>query len=189
MCIGTGILSELGWTAFSLTENWEIYADYTARGIRIQLANQPRLYALETESLGDSRTRRSRWSRGRASVLHSYGRRIMRSTVIGWHQKLDALAELGALPPTVHTSVAVALAAACFVLGDGAIGTWLGAIALMTLLPLSTASLGSLARDPEPLKTATALLRLPLYAVWRGLLLLEALFLQRGSVWQKTERR
>ena len=188
MCIGSDILAQHGWTAFSLTENWELYADYTTRGIRIDLANQARLYALESESLSGSRTRRSRWLRGRAHVLGAYWRPICRSRLIGWHQKLDAIAELATLPPTVHTFVALAGATILFLVLDDSVGRWFGAGALVTLLPLASASAVSLAKDPEPGKAATALLLLPFYALWRVWLLLETLLLHRESVWRKTER-
>ena len=132
MCIGSDILAQHGWTAFSLTENWELYADYTARGIRIDLANQARLYALESESLSGSRTRRSRWLRGRAHVLGAYWRPICRSRSIRWHQKLDAIAELATLPPTVHTFVALASAIILFFVLDDSVSRWFGAGAWWT---------------------------------------------------------
>lgn len=188
MCIGTEILAEHGWTAFSLTENWELYADYTARGIRIGVANRARLFALETEGLSASRTRRSRWSRGRAQVLRSYWRPIARSRAIGWHQKLDTLAELANLPPTVHASVALMLAIVLYVVFHDAPSRWLASIALLTLLPLASINAISLAKDPQPLRTGAALLMLPFYAFWRACFFLETLLLHRGSVWRKTER-
>ena len=188
MCIGTEILGEHGWTAFSLTENWELYADYTAKGIRIDLAAEARLYALESESLSASRTRRSRWLRGRAHVLRKYGWPIWRSTRIGWAQKLDAIAELATLPPTVHASAAGMLGIGLIATLDSSVARWLGTVALLTLVPLATASVVSLAKDPEPFKTATALLLLPFYALWRAVLLVETLLLHRESVWRKTER-
>jgi len=189
MCVDCDILSRLGWTAFSLTENWELYADYTSRGIRIQLANKARLYALETESPSESRTRRSRWSRGRIQVLRMYWRAIAGARGIGLHQKVDALTELSALPPTVHGTVALLLAAISFLVFDGPPGQWLGFSALVTILPLATISVASLAKDPEPIRASGAFLIIPFYAVWRLFLLLETLLLHRDSTWKKTERR
>jgi cellulose synthase/poly-beta-1,6-N-acetylglucosamine synthase-like glycosyltransferase len=188
MCIGSEILGRHGWTAFSLTENWELYAEYTARGIRIDLADGARLYALESESLSSSRTRRSRWLRGRLHVLRAYWDPICRSRQIGWHQKLDAVAELAAMPPTVHAGVALAGAAVWFSVGSTSISNWLGAGLLLTLLPLASSSIIALARDPEPGKAIAALLRLPFYAIWRAALLIETLIFHRDSVWKKTER-
>jgi cellulose synthase/poly-beta-1,6-N-acetylglucosamine synthase-like glycosyltransferase len=187
MCIGSEILGKYGWTAFSLTENWELYAEYTARGIRIDLAADARLYALESESLSSSRTRRSRWLRGRLQVLRTQWCPIFRSRMIGWHQKLDAVAELATLPPTVHASIAVAGAIGLFSVHTAATD-WLGAAILLTLLPLASTSIIALARDPEPGKTVAALLRLPFYAIWRALLVLETILFHREAVWRKTER-
>lgn len=188
MCLGSDLLARDGWQAFSLTENWEVYADYTTRGFEIVLANDARIYSLETESMSASRTRRSRWSRGRLQVLKTYWLKILNSNKIGWHQKLDLFADLSGLPPTIHALASAALAASFFTLLDGATTRYLGAIALACALPLVATSTIALAKDPEPAKAALALLALPFYALWRGWLLIESLFMSRESVWRKTER-
>lgn len=188
MCLGSELLARDGWQAFSLTENWEVYADYTCKGVEIVLANDARIYSLETESVSASRTRRSRWSRGRLQVLRAYWRKILNTKEIGWHQKLDLFADLSGLPPTIHTLASVGLSATFLIVLDGTTSHYLGGIALACTLPLVSTSAIALARDPEPAKATLALLVLPFYALWRGWLLLDSLFMNRESVWRKTER-
>lgn len=189
MCLGTDLLARDGWQAFSLTENWEIYADYTTRGVETALVNDARIYSVETESMAASRTRRSRWSRGRLQVLHGYWKKILTTTRISWHQKLNLFADLSGLPPTIHALASVGLAASFFfVFADGVTTQYLGAVALASALPLVSTSAIALVKDPEPAKATLALLALPLYVVWRGWLLLDSLFTNRESVWRKTER-
>lgn len=188
MSLGTRILARDGWNEFSLTENWELYARYTAKGVTIGLANGARIYSLEPPSMSQSWTRRSRWSRGRAQVFRDYWRTICRSTEIGWHQKLDALAELASPPPVVHAAVAATMSVSFIGVIGGDIGWWLGSAALLTLLPLTTETAISLWKDPQPLRAITAFLALPLYALWRVSLIFVVLLSREPAVWKKTDR-
>ena len=65
MCIGTAVLRREGWKAFSLAEDAELYARWTAEGIRIRYAQGARVEAREAGSLGHSSTQRARWAAGR----------------------------------------------------------------------------------------------------------------------------
>ena len=62
------------------------------------------MYAQEASTFGQGATQRERWRSGRLDTLRRYWRDIIVSDDIGWHQKLDALAELGEPSPVIPVS-------------------------------------------------------------------------------------
>jgi cellulose synthase/poly-beta-1,6-N-acetylglucosamine synthase-like glycosyltransferase len=69
MCIGGGVLATHGWKAFTIAEDWELYALYTAQGVSIETVEDARLFAQEACSLRQSSTQRQRWTAGKLTVL------------------------------------------------------------------------------------------------------------------------
>lgn len=187
MVIGADLLAE-GWRHFSITENWELYADYTARGVDIGYARGALILSHEVESLSQGGTQRRRWMAGRLHVLIAHGGAILRSDRIGLLQKLDAITELAGLSPVLHSlGVLVALGAAAL-LPVGTLRTVVLALTVVSLLPLAAATTIALVRHPEPGRTALALLMVPWYALWRVVVAIMTLFTLRDRTWTKTER-
>ncbi|HTS87050.1 MAG TPA: glycosyltransferase family 2 protein [Gemmatimonadales bacterium] len=177
-----------GWTAFSLTENWELYSEYTIAGHRIFFASGARLLSQEVRALRQGTSQRQRWTRGRRASLKKYGGDILRSDRIGWLQKLDALFELGLPGPVVAASVALLVAVLAVVLVGGRNGWLIAALALSSQLPLVTATLLVTVRHPHPGRVLLALARLPVYAVWRVGLALRTLGRPASTAWIRTQR-
>lgn len=188
MCIGAGLLGNGGWQAFSLTENWELYASYTAGGVPIRYARDALLFSEEARSMNEGGTQRRRWLAGRLWVLRHWWRRLLTSRKIGWHQKLDALAELAGPSPVIHLVLVLMIAALSLLAVGGSAGVWLAILALGSLTPLTITTGIVIVRHPQPLKTIVAFVMLPLYAVWRILTALRTVLVP-ASVWRKTERR
>ncbi len=188
MCLGAGLLADGGWRHFSITENWELYADYTARGVRILYAREALLMSHEAPTMRQGTTQRTRWMAGRLHVLAGFWRPLLTSSRIGVGQKVDALAELAGLSPVLHVLVALAIAALALALLPSATGGLLALLALGSLLPLTLAVLLVLARHPEPLRTVLAFGILPFYAVWRLATAAGTLLRLRDRTWRKTER-
>jgi cellulose synthase/poly-beta-1,6-N-acetylglucosamine synthase-like glycosyltransferase len=187
MCIGTDILARHGWQAFSIGEDWELYALLTEHGVRTESAPGARLYAEEARSLRQSAPQRHRWAAGKLTVLGRYARRIVRSPHIGRHQKLDAIAELLGTGPAVHAGVAAVLAAV--LLGMHVPGARILVLALAASLvrPVIYAGL-ALRRTPAPWRSAAAFLYLPLYTAWRLGVQLTALTMLGDKPWVRTPR-
>ena len=156
-----------GWTAFSLTENWELYAEYTIRGERIFFASGARLLSQEVQGLRQGKSQRERWTHGRRAALRRFAGPLLRSDRIGWLQKLDAVLELGLPGPVVAASLAFAFAGVAFLLVGGGTGALIAAIAIGSQLPLVVATIIVTVRHPHPGRVILALVRLPVYAVWR----------------------
>ena len=187
MCIGTDILRHDGWQAFSLTEDLELYARWTAQGIRIHYAPRARLYSQEARSLHQSDTQRARWAVGRLTVLRSYASQLIISCHIGPLQKLDALLELTLPGPVIQLALSLMLAATAFLLAPAGARPWLVAIVLSPMIPHVVTTAVVVARHPQPWQTLAAFVRLPIYMAWR--VLLSARTMAFGvTEWRRTDR-
>jgi hypothetical protein len=187
LCIGTGVLGEFGWSAFSLSETWEIYASMTAAGVRCVGAEDAHLGAQEARSLSQSASQRKRWTAGRLTVLRTYGPAILHSRRISARQKLDCLAEMMALGPAAHLGTAVVLAV---ISGFGGVpwGLPIAAALLASLVRPITYTTIALARDPEPVRAVAAFAFLPFYVFWRLGIQIASLSRLGNKPWVRTDR-
>ncbi len=188
MVLGAGLLAERGWNAFSLTENWELYASFTADGIPIRYAQRAKLFSQEVRNLSQGVSQRRRWVVGRRQTLRQWWGPLARSRRIGLAQKVDALYELSAPGPVMGGTIAVVLAVLALLLLGGAPGWIVAAMALVSQMPLVFATLAVLARHPQRLRVVAAMALLPAYAVWRAGVSLGSLVGTGRMGWQKTRR-
>ena len=187
MTMGTNLLRRAGWASESLTENWELYARWTALGERIEFAPMAKLASQEAKSMEQSATQRRRWQAGRLLVLRQYAISILCSRRINLLQKSDALAELSAPGPVLHAAVGVLLTAA-FIFIPGQLATLVTAMFAASLLPNAAWTIIVLRREPNRGELVLALARLPFYAVWRiGIALMAISTARRGS-WLRSPR-
>ena len=187
MCIGSGVLAAHGWKAFTIAEDWELYALYTTQGVAIESVESARLFAQEARSLRQSSSQRQRWTAGKLTVLSRHLGGLLRSPRIGLCQKLDSAAELTAPGPVVQLGLVMAALGA----------TWLlrvpGANGLTVALCLPVARLAiyglvGLSTQPRPLRTAAAFSFLPVYAAWRMGTALVSLKMVGNKPWVPTAR-
>jgi cellulose synthase/poly-beta-1,6-N-acetylglucosamine synthase-like glycosyltransferase len=187
MVIGTDVLARYGWHAFSICEDWEMYALLTERGVPIAAAPRARIYSQEARSLGQSSTQRQRWTAGRLTVLTRVGPRILRSHAIRLRQKLDAIAELSAPGPALHLGLVLLLGAACALLHPPAMGLLLGALAGSLLRP-TVYTIAALTIDAHPAQAVCAFAFLPVYVLWRVATAVRALRAVGNAPWVRTQR-
>ena len=186
-CIGTSVLRTHGWTAFSIGEDWELYAMLTARGVPIEGTDAARVYAQEARSFRQSAPQRRRWAGGKLTVLGRFTLPLLRSDRIGARQKLDTIAELAAPGPAAHLGAATALVAMTAVLHLP------GAPLLLVLLGAGVLrhvayALAGLAVQPHPFRAAGAFAFLPVYALWRLGVEIAAFGMVGDQPWVRTER-
>ena len=186
MCLGVGLLARAGWAADALTENWELYARYTAMGERILFAPAARLHSQEARTLRQSATQRRRWQAGRFSALRAYWRALATSRRCGARQKLDALSELAAPSPVLHSGLGVGLALATATLPSTS-ARIAAVIFAASVLPLAVRTANAWARSPNRVSMTAAILRLPMYLVWRVWLGIYGLF-ERETRWKRSPR-
>lgn len=187
MCIGTDVLREHGWQAFSICEDWELYAQFTIWGIPIHVAPDACLLSQEARSRSQSRSQRERWAAGKIGVLGRYAGRLLSARSAGLHQKLDALGELIAPGPVVHLGIVLILQAAALLLEPAALLPiaallWLGLGRQGLYAALAARRSGGLVRFLRALRS------IPGYLVWRLGVQLGALRMVNSRAWIKTER-
>lgn len=187
MAVGTDVLAEHGWQAFSICEDWEMYALLTERGIPILGVPRARIYAQEARSLGDSATQRERWTAGRLTVLARVGPRLLLSRRLGLAQKLDAIAELAVPGPALHLGGAILLALVAVGLHPPGAGLLAGALLASLVRPVAYTAV-ALVTAPHPARAFAAFAFLPIYACWRIGTAARALRLVRGGPWIRTQR-
>jgi len=178
VCLGTEVLRTFGWKAFSICEDWEVYAQLTTQGVRIESVPAARLFAEEAPTLRQSASQRRRWTAGKMTVLTRYGWALLRSPHIGFAQKLDSIAELSAAGPVTHLGLAISAVALVYLVRPP--GAPLLAVAFAASL---------LRADPEPARAALALAFLPVYTVWRMAVAAAALTMVGDKPWVRTQRR
>ncbi|HEX7939335.1 MAG TPA: glycosyltransferase family 2 protein [Gemmatimonadaceae bacterium] len=187
MCLGVDLLKAHPWRAFGLSEDWELYAQLTAAGARIELAPDAHLYAQETGTLRQSASQRRRWLTGKLDALRRVGPELIRSNRIGWLQKLDTLAELAVPGPAVHLGVAVVLGAV--VAGSAAPGAAaiIAALVLSLTRPAVYAVIGVVC-VPDRLRSIASFTYLPIYAGWRLVIAATSVLPLRPRLWVRTAR-
>ncbi len=94
ICFSTLLLKKRGWTAFSIGEDWEYYAQLLDDGIRIAFAAHAKVYHQESKSLDQATSQRLRWSSGRFYVAKKLGLRLLLKGL----KRLDWLLIDGSLP-------------------------------------------------------------------------------------------
>ena len=187
MCIGTDVLAERGWTAFSICEDWELFAQLTERGVPIEGRLDARIYSQEARSLKQSASQRRRWSAGKLSILRNVAWPIVISKKIRFHQKLDAIAELLTVGPAVHLAGVAALVAITLLLNvPGAY--WISIALAASVVRLVVYTLAAIRIDPSPIQALRAFAFLPFYAVWRLLVQFSALRMLGEQPWVRTQR-
>ena len=187
MCIGTQVLERHGWKAFTIAEDWELYALYTTQGVPIESLAEAHLYAQEARSLEQSSTQRRRWTAGKLTVLWRHLGSLLRSRNIGLAQKLDAVAELTHPGPVMHLSLVMVLAGATALLQPPG-AEWLLIVLIASLIRLTIYTIAGVAVQSQPLRAAGAFALLPFYLVWRVGTTVAALKQVGDKPWLRTAR-
>lgn len=186
-CIGTSVLGRYGWDAFTIGEDWELYASLTARGVRIVGTPTARVYAQEARSLRQSSPQRQRWTAGKLTVLTRLGRTVLTSPSIDALQKLDVIAELSAPGPAVHFGGAALLAAMTIMLHVPGAVLIVPALAA-GIIRQAVYTFAALFVQRHPVRAAVAFAFLPAYAVWRLTVEAAAVKMLGDKPWIRTER-
>lgn len=187
MGVGTAVLREYGWQAFTLGEDVEKYVYLTLRSVKIELINEAGVRSQEEANLRNASTQRQRWRSGRLQVLGRYFSGILTAEELGWRQRLDIVSELIGYGPAVQLGVAAFSAVSAVILLELGPAVILGLLALMSARPISYGLL-ALSVTEEPIKTLRALTVLPVYILWRAVQEILAILNIPSSEWIRTAR-
>lgn len=187
MCIGTAILRERGWRAFSIAEDTELYVDLTRGGYRVEVEPDAIVRSQAARELKQSEAQRTRWRAGRLAILRRLGPEVLFGRGLGVHQRLDMLGELLLPGPLVHLGLVVILWKLLAIARPPAAWVLVGVLALPILRMVIYTAL-AIPRQPAPGRTMKAFLYLPVYLVWRMATELKALNMDGDSGWVRTDR-
>lgn len=187
MCIGTTILRERGWRAFSIAEDTELYVDLTRAGYQVEVEPDAIVRSQAARELQQSEAQRTRWRAGRIAILRRLGPEVLLGRGLGVHQRLDMLGELLLPGPLVHFGLVLIL------WGVLALTTPPGALVLAAALGIPVLRMGlytllAIPAQPSPGRTVKAFLYLPVYLVWRMATELKALKMDGDTEWVRTDR-
>jgi cellulose synthase/poly-beta-1,6-N-acetylglucosamine synthase-like glycosyltransferase len=190
MCFEIGIIREFGWKAYSVTENWEYWAQLALSGIRVGVAADAVIYSEVANTLSSGQSQRMRWTKGRIGTLRDYGGRLLWGGITGPSLlKLDALVELAR--PSHAMLFFWSLVYAAFALPLAAWRPELAAFGMLGVILVAAQATWFLAAfvwDRPPLRAWLALLMVPWYLAWKLLVSLRALLTLRDRTWVRTRR-
>lgn len=187
MIFGKDAATQVDWAGFGPAEDLELYALLSRQGVEIAYVPDAVVHVLVETSLRASGTQRRRWSSGRTLAAWRLCGPLLKSSRTGWHQKIDALAELLTPGPVEQTLLVTALVALALVLDVPAAWPLSTALLVSLIRPVGYA-LVALWRDPHPIGAMSALAMLPVYALWRWGVALTTPKILVSRRWEKTSR-
>lgn len=183
------VWKELGWEAFSITENWEYYAILSLHGYRVTPAPDAVIYSQVAKNLQQGQPQRLRWIRGKLSTLRLYAPKLLRLGLRGHIIGIDTVLEL-ARPTHSMLLVLSLLSVISIWLGvqEGLYGSfWLKLGTAMLVLQIVFFLVGFILLRPG-IKTWLSLAFVPFYLIWKISISVFGLFTSGDQHWVKTDR-
>ncbi len=190
ICFSTKLLERRKWTAFSVGEDWEYYAQLIKDRIKIGFAVNARVYHQESRSLNQATSQRLRWSSGRFQVIKKYGLRLFRDGLINRDLfTLDASLPLIFPNYSLQINLTILYLILCIILSD--LSYRLAFIIIGVLLLCGQAALFAagifLAKSYK--EVFKAVLHVPFFLAWKAIIdILSATGIYRGDKWVRTKR-
>jgi 1,2-diacylglycerol 3-beta-glucosyltransferase len=190
ICFSTTLLRNKGWTAFTIGEDWEYYAQLIQDHIRIGFAAEARLFHQESKSLNQATSQRLRWSRGRFSVARTLGLKLF---LRGIRQRdwftIDASLPLILPNYSLQLNLTLLVLALCFLLPSGTVRGVLTTSGIASLLGQALLFLTGTLLAGGYWDVFKSVLRVPFFLSWKlSIDLLTFTGIYRGDKWVRTRR-
>lgn len=185
MAFTSDVLARFGWEAFTLAEDVEFHLKLVEAGVRVRYASEATVLGEMPVSLRQAHSQNVRWERGRLQMLRALGPRLLTAGLRrGSPMVLDALAEQ-LVPPL---SILTGLTGLTFL--ATVISRFPGPRRLASLLLLGQIGyvLTGLRLAGAGGTTYLALLRAPIYILWKMLIYGRAVASMEESQWVRTSR-
>lgn len=190
ICFSTDLIKEKGWTAFSIAEDWEYYAQLVLSGYRVVFAKEAVVYQYESRSLGQATSQRLRWSSGRWKVTKTLGVKLMleglkkRSLIL-----FDASLPLIFPNYSLQINLAVGIVVLSLLLPGSVWTTFFIATSLGILIGQGLLFIAGAFVAGSPWKTMGAAIYVPLFLIWKSVIdILCFTGIYRGKNWVRTRR-
>lgn len=190
MCFKSTLLQEKKWTAFTLSEDWEYFAQLIEYGVRTAFAANAIVFQQESRSLQQATSQRLRWASGRFYVIKNLGMKLFLKGLR--KRKLMMFdASLALMFPNWSLQInliAVMIICAVFLPGStfSMVLLWLGLALAFAQAVILAAGVALSGQYFAVLKAMTVA---PLFLIWKfGIDLLCVTGLYGGKSWIRTKR-
>jgi cellulose synthase/poly-beta-1,6-N-acetylglucosamine synthase-like glycosyltransferase len=190
ICFTTELLKRKGWTAFSIAEDWEYYAQLVRDGIKIAFAISAKVFHQESKGLNQATTQRLRWSSGRFRVAKTLGIGLLKDGLKSnnWWLIDAALPLLFPNYSLLLNLTAIGLVIS-YILPEIFLAFYLkNTFFIIIVVQLLLFLIGSIIAG-SPLKIGKALLFAPIFLVWKFTIdLLTFTNIYKTKKWIRTDR-
>jgi cellulose synthase/poly-beta-1,6-N-acetylglucosamine synthase-like glycosyltransferase len=190
ICFSTELLLKKGWTAFTVGEDWEYYAQLIRERIKIGFAVKAKVYHQESRSLEQATTQRLRWSSGRFSVLRKLGFKLFLKGLLkrDWFT-LDASLPLIFPNYSLQFNLTILTLIMLLLLPASALKTYLIVLSLGLICSQMILFFAGMFLARCYWEVLKAILRAPLFLIWKAFIdFLSLTRMYRGDKWIRTER-
>ena len=190
ICFTTELLRRKGWTAFTIGEDWEYYAQLIQDGIKTGFAVNAKVYHQESRSLNQATSQRLRWSSGRFKVTRSLGVKLFFQGV----RRRDWFTVDASLPlifPNYSLQINLTLLsiALCFLLPTGALTISLMSLGLGLLLGQGLLFAAGTYLAGDYWEVLKSIICVPGFLIWKLIIDLASLTgIYQGNRWVRTRR-
>lgn len=190
MCFRSSLLRKNKWTAFTLSEDWEYFAQLIEQGYRIGFAACAVVLQQESSSLKQATSQRLRWASGRFYIVKNLGMKLLLKGIFR-RDLVMADASLALLFPnwSLQINLIILTLSASLILPASpfkatSIAFCFGLLAIQGFLVIAGIILSG-----SSWAMVKAVLISPLFLVWKLIIdLLCITGLYRGTKWIRTER-
>jgi cellulose synthase/poly-beta-1,6-N-acetylglucosamine synthase-like glycosyltransferase len=190
ICFSTNLLHRKKWTAFSIGEDWEYYAQLIEDGIKVGFAVKAKVYHQESRSLHQATTQRLRWSSGRFYVLREYGFKLFWEGLI----RRDLLILDASLPLifpnySLQINLTILTIILSFILPSSVIKVVLLATGLCLFIGQVALFMMGIYLAKSYKEVFKAIIHAPFFLLWKAIIdFLSFTRIYRGDKWVRTER-
>jgi cellulose synthase/poly-beta-1,6-N-acetylglucosamine synthase-like glycosyltransferase len=190
MCFSKEVIDRYGWDAFSLTENWEYYLKMLIRGY-IATYEEAFIYSQTASTMKQGRIQRERWFKGKMLCAKRYLPELIYTGI----KKMD-LRILDGVIELIMPSISMMGNFLFLILGSSILCMLVWG-KFMTLVVWSIGIiviyfgyfLTGIIANRSGTETWIALIKAPLFLIWKLMVTLHAIVRIREQKWIKTERK
>jgi cellulose synthase/poly-beta-1,6-N-acetylglucosamine synthase-like glycosyltransferase len=190
ICFKVDLIKRKGWTAFTIGEDWEYYAQLIAEKIKIGFAVKAKVYHQESKSLTQATSQRLRWSSGRFYVAKKMGLKLLRIGLMR-REWLTIDASLPLIFPNYSLQVNLTFVSIILVLFNGnmPINNVLLTISLTILLAQVLLFAYGVYLSGQYVNVIKAVCYAPLFLIWKMIIdVVSFVGIYRGEKWIRTKR-
>jgi cellulose synthase/poly-beta-1,6-N-acetylglucosamine synthase-like glycosyltransferase len=190
ICFSTKLLLKKGWTAFTVGEDWEYYAQLIEDRIKIGFAVKAKVYHQESRSLGQATSQRLRWSSGRFNVLRKLGFKLFLKGLVkrNWFT-LDASLPLIFPNYSLHFNLTILTLILCLLLPTSTFKTYAIALGMGLIWSQIMVFATGAYLAGAYWRIFKAILHAPVFLAWKLIIdFLSVTGIYRGRKWVRTKR-